>query len=123
VAWESGLSAPFHFFGGNAMIKVISSKTIENLRDGMKEGVDTAWKASKRMQFRSPVVYDRPFLARTSGWLGIGILSAAAMALGAWLYFRKRKEVSDRYTMGEGPGANWESDKVPVGEQIPTPSI
>jgi hypothetical protein len=38
------------------------------------------------------------------------------------MYFRKRKQVADRYTMGEGPGANWEADRVPVGEQMPNPA-
>ena len=104
------------------MIKAINSKTFENLKGGVKEGVGTAWKASKRVQFRSPLVYDKP--APAASWAGLGFLSVAALALGAWLYFRKRKEVADRYTMGErtvgeGPGADWEAGQVPVSEQMP----
>lgn len=98
------------------MIKAMSSKTIDNLRDGVKDGVGTAWKASKRMQFRSPIVYERRSIAWTGGWIGVGILSAAALALGAWMYFRKRKQVADHYTMGEGPGQSWEADQVPAGQ-------
>jgi LPXTG-motif cell wall-anchored protein len=100
------------------MIKAINSKTLDNIRDGVKDGMETAWKASKRMQFRSPVVYDRPSAAKTGGWIGLIVFSAAALALGAWLYFRKRKQVADHYTMGEGPGPSWEADKVPAGEQL-----
>jgi hypothetical protein len=107
------------------MIKAMNSKTFENLRDGMMDGMGTAWKASKqaskRLQFRSPVIYEKPS-GWAGGWISIGILSAAALALGAWMYFRKRKQVADRYTMGEGPGANWEADRVPVGEQMPNPA-
>jgi hypothetical protein len=106
------------------MIKAINSKTIENLRDGMKDGMDTAWKASRRMQFRSPVVYDKPAM-RTGGWIGLGLVSIAALALGAWMYFRKRKQVADSYTMGEGPGATaaWDNESVQVGEQLSNPAM
>jgi len=102
------------------MIKAINSKTIDYIRDGVKDGMDTAWKASKRMQFRSPVVYERRSMARTSGWVGMILLSTAALALGAWMYFRKRKQVADHYTMGEGPGATWEGDQVPAGQSMPS---
>jgi hypothetical protein len=110
------------------MIKAINSKTIGNLRDGMKDGMGTAWKASRRMQFRSPVVYDKPAM-RTGGWIGLSLISIAAVALGAWMYFRKRKQVADRYTMGEpsvgeGPGSNaWDANPIKVGEQISNQSM
>jgi hypothetical protein len=111
------------------MIKVISSKTIENLRDGVKDGMDSAWKASRRMQFRSPVVYDKPAM-RSGSWIGLGLLSMAAVALGAWLYFRKRKQVADRYTMGdrkeaEGqePAAAWEANSTHSGNPVSNPAI
>jgi hypothetical protein len=102
------------------MIKAMSSKTLDNIRDGVKDGVGTAWKASKRMQFRSPVVYERRTLSWAGGWAGMAILSIAALALGAWMYFRKRKQVADHYTMGEGPGPSWEADQVPSGQQMPS---
>jgi len=36
------------------------------------------------------------------------------------MYFRKRKQVADHYTMGEGPGATWEGDQVPAGQSMPS---
>ena len=111
------------------MIKAINSKTIENLRDGMRDGFDTAWKASRRMQFRSPVVYDKPAM-RSGSWIGLGLISMAAVALGAWLYFRKRKQVADRYTMGdrgeaEGKDAasSWEANSTHPANPVPNPAI
>jgi hypothetical protein len=41
------------------------------------------------------------------------------LALGAWMYFRKRKQVADHYTIGEGPGASWEAEQVPAAGQMP----
>ena len=104
------------------MIKAISSKTFDNIRDGVKDGMDSAWKASKRMQFRSPVVYERRSSAWAGGWIGLAIFSTAALALGAWLYFRKRKQVADHYTMGEGPGPSWEADQVSANHQMSNPA-
>ena len=104
------------------MIKAINSKSFENLKEGVMDSMDTAWRASKRVQFRKPWIYDQPSAARTGGWISLGFLSIAALAIGAWLYFRKRKEVADRYTMGEGPGADWEAGQVPVGEQMANPA-
>lgn len=112
------------------MIKAISSKTIENLREGVRDGMDTAWKASRRMQFRSPVVYDKPGM-RAGSWLGLGLISIAAVALGAWLYFRKRKQVADRYTMGEqtigegqeAAGGAWEANSIHSGKPVANPAI
>ena len=105
------------------MIKAINSKTVQNLREGMKDGMDTAWKASRRVQFRSPLVYDKPSI-RAGGWIGLGLVSIAAIVLGAWLYFRKRKQVADRYTMGEGPGADadWEGHPMRSGESVIQPA-
>lgn len=105
------------------MIKAINSKTVQILREGMIDGLDTARKASRRVQFRSPVVYDKPAI-RTGGWVGLGLISIAAVLLGAWLYFRKRKQVADRYTMGEGPGADaeWEGNAVRSGEPVHQPA-
>lgn len=109
------------------MIKAINSKTFEDLRDGLMDGMGSAWKASKqaskRVQFRSPLVYDRPSPVRTGGWIGLGILSVAALALGAWMYFRKRKQVSDHYTMGEGPGTDWQAEQVTANGQMANPAM
>ena len=103
------------------MIKAINSKTFESIRDGVMDGVDSAWKQTKRVKVRSqfPYLY-RKSESKAGGWLGLGLLSIAALAVGAWLYFRKRKQVSDHYTMGEGPGATetWSADQTPVGEQM-----
>jgi hypothetical protein len=96
----------------------------------MKDGMDTAWKASRRMQFRSPVVYDKPAAIRAGSWIGLGLFSIAAVALGAWMYFRKRKQVADRYTMGEqsrgeGPGeaSAWDADPIKADGQFANPAI
>jgi hypothetical protein len=78
------------------------------------------------------MVYDKPSSVGIGGWIGLGFLSAAALALGAWMYFRKRKQIADHYTMGEGeqsrgegPGATaeWQADRIEVGEQFANPAM
>ncbi len=95
-------------------VKGLNNETIENLRDTMMDGLGTAWKAAKRMEVRSPLVYRQPPAARAGGWIGLALLSIAALAAGAWLYMRKRKQVADRFTIGEGPAAEWPSGRVPA---------
>lgn len=103
------------------MIKAINSKAFESIRDGVMDGVDSAWRQTKRVKVKSKY----PYVAlksesKTGSWIGLGLVSIAALAVGAWLYFRKRKQVSDHYTMGEGPGAteSWAADQTPVNEQM-----
>jgi hypothetical protein len=115
------------------MIKAMNSKAYGTIRDGVKEGMDIAWKQGKegmdmawkqgkRVHFRAPFTYDKSPGWGSRGWIGLGILSIAAMALGAWFYFRKRKQVADHYTMGEGPGRTWEPEKSQVdGQAVPAP--
>lgn len=104
------------------MIKAMDTKAYGYVRDGVKDGMDiawkqgkqgmeTAWKHGKRVHLRSPWTYNKPSGWRTTGWVGLGILSIAAVAVGAWFWFRKRKQVADNYTMGEGPGRTWEPEQ------------
>jgi hypothetical protein len=100
------------------MIKAMNTKAYEQFREGMKEGMDTAYKYGKRVHFRAPWTYSKPSGWKSAGWMGLGLLSIAAMAIGAWLYFRKRKEVADHYTMGEGPAQAREPEQTQVDGQM-----
>lgn len=100
------------------MIKAMNTKAYGTIRDGMKEGMDTAVKYGKRVHLRTPWTYSKASGWKTGGLWGLGLLSLAAMAIGAWLYFRKRKEVADHYTMGEGPGRAWEPEQTHVDGQM-----
>ena len=100
------------------MIKAMNSKAFDTIKDGMKDGMDTAWKQSKRVSFRTPWLYNKPAAIKSGGWMGIGILSLVAAAIGVWLYFRKRQQVADRYTMGEGPGPTWDAAEARVDDHM-----
>lgn len=87
------------------MVKMIDKKTFENMKSGARDGMGIALKQAKRIEWRTPWVYHKP--AGSKSWLlGISLLSATAAIIGVILYFRKRKQVADRYTMGESEAAN-----------------
>ncbi len=100
------------------MIKALNSKAFDTIKDGVKDGMETAWKQSKRVILRSPWAYNKPTAFKSAGWIGAAILSVAAIAAGAWLYFRKRKQVADHYTIGEGPAADWQPEQSRVDEHL-----
>ena len=82
----------------------IDKKLLREVGQGVSTGMGTAWKGAKtqagRIEFRTPFTYSKPSPAKP--WLlGLAVLSAAAAIIAGVLYFRKRKQVSDRYNMGE----------------------
>lgn len=81
----------------------INRKTFAGMSDGVAKGAGAAMKAARKVEFRTPWVYHRtPGILGPKPWLvGLLFLSSAAAFLGGLLYFRKRKQVADRYTMGE----------------------
>jgi hypothetical protein len=85
------------------MVKIIDKKTYENMKYGVKDGMGTALKQAKRIEWRTPWVYHKPAASKT--WI-LGITLAVVAIIGGILYFRKRKQVADRYTMGEKDAAN-----------------
>ena len=75
------------------MIKVLKARTFGNMKDGLKKGAD-ALERTRRMEFRRPWTYRqgaRPWL------VGTFAVSALAAVAGI-LYFRKRRQITDRYS-------------------------
>lgn len=95
------------------MNKAWNSDTMECIRGGVKDGMENARTAAKRMRFRSPVVY-RNTAGETAGRIGLALLIAGVLAGAAWLLLRKRKEAGAGAAAGEGMGEAWEADQVPV---------
>jgi hypothetical protein len=87
------------------MIQSINRKTLESMRDGVKDGVGSAWKQVRRVEFRTPWIYKAPIAGPKPWFLGLAILGSVLAVIGGILYFRKRKQVADRYTMGEPDAA------------------
>jgi hypothetical protein len=82
----------------------IDKKLMRDVGQGVSDGMGTAWKGAKkqagRIEFRTPFTYSKPSAAKP--WLlGLAIFSAVAAIAAGVFYFRKRKQVSDRYNMGE----------------------
>lgn len=82
----------------------IDKKRISEVGQSVSTGMGTAWKGAKtqagRIEFHAPFTYRAPSPAKA--WLiGLAILSAAAAIIAGVFYFRKRKQVSDRYNMGD----------------------
>ena len=82
----------------------IDKKLMREVGQGVSEGLGTAWKGARtqagRIEFRTPFIYNKPSPA-TPWLLGFAIFSAAAAVFAGIFYYRKRKQVSDRYNMGE----------------------
>jgi hypothetical protein len=83
----------------------IDKKRLREVGQGVSDGMGTAWKGAKkhagRMEFRAPFTYAQPSKAKP--WLlGLVLFSAVAAVVAAVFYYRKRKQVSDRYNMAEG---------------------
>lgn len=95
------------------MIKVMNRKTFEGMRDGVRNGADMAMKQARRVELRTPWVYRKPMgtsLGSKPWMLGILLFSSIAAVIGGILYFRKRKQIADRYTMGESEGSgSWDA--------------
>jgi hypothetical protein len=94
------------------MVQMIDKKTLKRVGSGVSEGAGSAWKQARkqagRIEFRAPWVYHRPMGGKP--WLlGILIFSSVAALIGGLLYLRKRKQVSDRYTMGEPDASTQEA--------------
>ena len=90
------------------MMKSMNQKTFEGLRDGIKSGSRTAFKQARkharRVEFRTPWLYRKPIASSLGpkAWVvGIMLCSSVLALIGGILYFRKRKQVAERYTMGE----------------------
>jgi hypothetical protein len=90
-------------FGGKPMLR-IDKKALKDAGQGVSDGVGTAWQAARKqagkVEFRTPWEYKKSSGAKP--WLiGFALVSALAAIVGGILYYRKRKQVSSRYTMGE----------------------
>ncbi|GEM_PF-5050181 len=86
------------------MIELIDRKSMENARDG----ITGAWNQIGKVEFRKPWVYRKTMTNRMGSrpWLsGIFLFTSVLALVGAILYFRKRKQVADRYNMGEAETA------------------
>jgi hypothetical protein len=55
------------------------------------------------------------FMRRRPKLFGFMIFSSIAALVGGILYFRKRKEIAERYTMGQGEGQEWGSRRDNAG--------
>ena len=82
----------------------IDKKLMRELSQSVSENVGTAWEGAKkqagRIEFRTPFVYTKPSPAKP--WvLGLAIFSAVAAVAALVFYFQKRKQVADRYNMGD----------------------
>jgi hypothetical protein len=99
--------------GGLSMIKAMNRKTLETMRDGVKSGADTALKQARRVEWRTPWIYRKPVrpLGDKPWLLGVLIFSSVAAVIGGILYFRKRKQIADRYTMGEPDPGSWDASR------------
>lgn len=96
------------------MIEIIDRKTLDSAREGIGE----AWKQLGKVEFRKPWVYRKTMSDRMGSrpWFsGIVLFGSVLAIIGTILYFRKRKQVADRYNMGEGDLAG-DSMGGPVGE-------
>ena len=87
---------------------MIDKKMLKEIGQGVSDGMGSAWTGAKkqagRIEFRTPFIYNKPSAAKP--WLlGLAIFSAVAAVSAAFFYFRKRKQVSDRYNMGEADSA------------------
>jgi hypothetical protein len=82
------------------MLQEMSRKAMNGMRDGMLEGVDRARDTMGRVQWRTPWTY-RKSVGWGSPWMAASLAAASLLVgLAAFLYFRKRRQVADRYTMG-----------------------
>lgn len=82
----------------------IDKKKLREVGHGVSEGMGSAWKGARqqagRLEFRTPFIYSKPSSAKP--WLlGLAVFAAVAAVMAGAFYFRKRKQVSDRYNMGE----------------------
>lgn len=82
----------------------IDKKLLKEVGQGVSDGMGTAWQGARkqagRIEFRTPFIYNKPSAAKP--WLlGIALFAAAAAIVAGVFYFRKRKQVSDRYNMGD----------------------
>jgi hypothetical protein len=96
------------------MIEIMDRKTLDNARDGIGE----AWKQFGKVEFRKPWIYRKTMADRMGArpWFsGIVLFATVLAGIGAILYFRKRKQVANRYNMGEAETAG-DSMGSPVGE-------
>lgn len=84
--------------------EMVDKKILREIGQGVSDGVGSAWTGAKkqagRIEFRTPFIYTKPSAAKP--WvLGLAIFSAVAAVAAALFYFRKRKQVADRYNMGD----------------------
>ena len=82
----------------------IDKQRMREVGQSVSEGMGTLWTGAKkqagRIEFRTPFIYNKPSPAKP--WLlGLAIFSAVAAVVAGVFYYRKRKQVSDRYNMGE----------------------
>ncbi|MDB5106112.1 MAG: hypothetical protein JWP91_3801 [Fibrobacteres bacterium] len=102
------------------MVKVIDQKTLNGVRNGVSESAGKAWKQARiqasRVEFRTPWVYTKPSAAKP-WFLGIAIFTSVIAVIAGVMYYRKRKQVSDRYTMGESEGAAGETSPESINSE------
>jgi hypothetical protein len=82
----------------------VDKKLLKEVGQGMSDGMGTAWQGARkqagRIEFRTPFIYTKPSPAKP--WLlGLALISAVAAIVAGMLYYRKRKQVSDHYNMGD----------------------
>jgi hypothetical protein len=101
------------------MITAINRKTLGNMGNGFMKGGGIALNQIRRVQLRTPWTLRTPmgsFMRRRPKLSGFMILSSIAALIGGLLYFRKRKEIAERYTMGRGEGPDsWGSRRDNAG--------
>jgi hypothetical protein len=97
--------------GGYGMIMIMNRKTLFGKRNGMAE-------FGRWMEQAGSFRHRRRAAARNPGrWISLALFALAG-ALAVAIYRRKRKQVAERYTMGEPQGA-WNGEQIPTGESIP----
>ena len=90
------------------MIMLLNRKTLFGRRNGMAEMGRWALEAGRIRRRRGP---------GAGRWFSLALVTFLG-ALAVILYRRKRRQVSERYSMGETEGA-WGGEQIPTGESIP----
>jgi hypothetical protein len=107
------------------MKQILDRKTLESARESLdtaRNGIGVAWREIRKVELRKPWVYHQSMGNRLGSrpWLsGIVIFSTVLAACAAILYIRKRKQVANRYNMGESK-ANGEESNSRIPETVTT---
>jgi hypothetical protein len=89
------------------MKQILDRKTLDSALDTLdraRDGIGDAWRQLGMVEFRKPWIQRKSMASRVGSrpWLsGIVIFSSVLAGVAAILYLRKRKQVANRYNMGE----------------------